>query len=100
MAQILPHPALLELFARKVEALTATLDDASVRTEAAQVLSTLIESVTIYPAGRGGSVCLHRLAGRISGSPLVDHAAARSDWWKYTWLGVRPPSAEWGLTAL
>ena len=40
MAQILPHPALLELFARKVEALTATLDDASVRTEAAQVLST------------------------------------------------------------
>ena len=54
MAQILPHPALLELFARKVEALTATLDDASVRTEAAQVLSTLIESVTIYPAGERG----------------------------------------------
>ena len=54
MAQILPHPALLELFARKVEALRATLDDASVRTEAAQVLSTLIESVTIYPAGEQG----------------------------------------------
>ena len=54
MAQILPHPALLELFARKVEALTATLDDASVRAEAAQVLSTLIESVTIYPAGGRG----------------------------------------------
>ena len=28
---------------------------------------------------RGGSVCLHRLAARISGSPLVDHAAAGSD---------------------
>ena len=54
MAQILPHPALLELFARKVEALRVTLDDASVRTEAAQVLSTLIESVTIYPVGERG----------------------------------------------
>ena len=31
-----------------------TLDDASVRTEAAQVLSTLIESVTIYPDQAGG----------------------------------------------
>lgn len=54
LAQILPHPALLELFARKVEALTATLDDVSVRTEATQILSTLIESVTIYPAGEQG----------------------------------------------
>lgn len=54
MPQILPHPALLELFVRAVEALTATLDDVSVRTEAAQVLSTLIERVTIYPAGERG----------------------------------------------
>ena len=55
LAQILPHPALVELFARKVEALRATLDDESVRTEAAQVLSTLIESVTIYPGGERGT---------------------------------------------
>ncbi|OYY89806.1 MAG: hypothetical protein B7Y45_10290 [Sphingomonas sp. 28-66-16] len=49
---------------------------------------------------RGGSVCLYRLAVRISGSPLVDHAAARSGCSKYIWSGVRPPSAECGLTAL
>ena len=54
MAQILPHPALLELFVRKVETLRVTLDDLSVRTEAAQVMSTLIESVTIYPVGERG----------------------------------------------
>lgn len=49
---------------------------------------------------RGGSACLNRLAVWISGSPLVDHAAARSGWAKYTWSGVRPPSAECGRTAL
>ena len=49
---------------------------------------------------RGGSVGLHRLAAWISGLPLVDHAAARSGWSKYNWSGVRPPSAECGLTAL
>jgi hypothetical protein len=48
----------------------------------------------------GGSVCLHRLAVWISGSPLVDHAAARSGCSKYIWSGVRPPSAQCGLTAL
>ena len=49
---------------------------------------------------RDGSVCLHRLAVWISGSPLVAHAAARSGLSKYSWSGVRPPSAECGLTAL
>lgn len=49
---------------------------------------------------RSGSVCLNRLAVWISGSPLVDHAAARSGWSKYIWSGVRPPCAECGLTAL
>ena len=51
-------------------------------------------------AVRGGSVCLHTLAAWISGLPLVDHAAARSGWSKYSWSGVRPPSAKCGLTAL
>jgi len=32
---------------------------------------------------RRGSVCLNSLAGSLSGSPLVDHAAARSGWSKY-----------------
>ena len=57
-------------------------------------------TVVSTPARRGGSVCLHRLAARISGLPLVDHAAARSGWLKYLWSGLRPPSAECGLTAL
>ena len=51
-------------------------------------------------ASRSGSVRLNRLAAWISGLPLVDHAAARSGWWKYIWSGVRPPSAECGRTAL
>ena len=53
-ADILPHPALLEQFARKVEALRASLDDDAIRPEASAVLATLIESVTIYPAGERG----------------------------------------------
>lgn len=56
--------------------------------------------VALAACGRGGSVCLNRLAARISVLPLVDHAAARSGWSKYSWSGVRPPSAECGLTAL
>ncbi|WP_404714205.1 recombinase zinc beta ribbon domain-containing protein [Sphingomonas sp. MMS24-J13] len=55
MAEVLPHPVLLERFTRKVEALRVSLDDDSVRTEAAAVLATLIESVTIYPAADHGA---------------------------------------------
>jgi site-specific DNA recombinase len=66
-ADILPHPILLEQFSRKVEALRASLDDDAIRPEAATVLSTLIESVTIYPAGEHGAAasrgtCTHRYA--------------------------------------
>ncbi|WP_425288453.1 recombinase family protein [Sphingomonas gellani] len=50
-ADILPHPALLEQFSRKVEALRISLDDDAIRPEASAVLATLSESVTIYPAG-------------------------------------------------
>ncbi|WP_277971266.1 recombinase family protein, partial [Sphingomonas echinoides] len=48
-AIIVPHPELVERFRSKVAALRQSLDDASIRTETAAVLSTLIESVTIYP---------------------------------------------------
>ena len=51
---ILPHPALLQLFQEKVRRLRETLDTETVRGEAAEILSTLIESVTIYPEGKGG----------------------------------------------
>ncbi|WP_310101999.1 hypothetical protein [Sphingomonas sp. BE138] len=53
----MPMPTSLvlrERFSRKVAALRQSLDDASIRTEAAAVLSTLIESVTIYPDEAGG----------------------------------------------
>jgi site-specific DNA recombinase len=53
-AEILPHPALLERFREKVTALQATLDQEGVRTEAAQIIGTLIESVTIYPDSEHG----------------------------------------------
>lgn len=46
---ILSHPALLQLFEEKVGRLRETLDTETVRGEAAEILSTLIESVTIYP---------------------------------------------------
>ncbi len=53
-ATILPHPALLRLFEEKVAALRETLNAETVRGEAAEILSTLIESVTIYPDGEHG----------------------------------------------
>ena len=53
-ATVLPHPALLRLFQQKVGALRAALDQDTVRGEAAEILSTLIESVTIYPDGENG----------------------------------------------
>jgi site-specific DNA recombinase len=53
-ATILPNPALLQLFEEKVSRLRETLDADTVRGEAAEVLATLIESVTIYPEGPRG----------------------------------------------
>lgn len=48
-AILLPHPVLVEQFRAKIASLHQALDDVSIRAEAAAVLSTLIESVTIYP---------------------------------------------------
>jgi site-specific DNA recombinase len=53
-ADILPPPVLLERFSQKVTALRTSLDDVTIRSEAASVLATLIESVTIYPNGEHG----------------------------------------------
>ncbi len=53
-ATILEHPALLCLFEEKVGKLCDTLSDETVRGEAAEILSPLIESVTIYPDGTHG----------------------------------------------
>ncbi len=49
-----PATVLLERFTARVEALRASLDDDAVRPEAAAILATLLESVTIYPAGERG----------------------------------------------
>ena len=54
VAQMVPHPFLVEMFARKVDTLRETLSDASVRVEAAALMDQLIESVTIYPVGARG----------------------------------------------
>jgi hypothetical protein len=48
-ADILPHPTLLKLFEEKVASLREALNDEAVATQAASTLSSLIESVTIYP---------------------------------------------------
>jgi site-specific DNA recombinase len=53
-AQMPPHPVLLQRFDQKIASLRTSLNDASIRSEAAEILSTLIESVTIYPDGRDG----------------------------------------------
>ena len=53
-ATILSHPAVQQLFKEKVSWLREALDAETVRGEAAEILSTLIESVTIYPHGRDG----------------------------------------------
>ena len=49
----LPHPVLVDRFRSKVAALRQSLDDEAIRTEAAAVMSTLIESVTICPDDPG-----------------------------------------------
>jgi site-specific DNA recombinase len=53
-ATILSHPALLQLFQEKVGRLREALNAETVRGEAAEILLTLIESVTIYPDGKDG----------------------------------------------
>ena len=53
-ATILSHPAVQQLFKEKVSRLREALDAETVRGEAAEILSTLIESVTIYPDGKDG----------------------------------------------
>ncbi|WP_162236841.1 recombinase family protein [Sphingomonas sp. Leaf208] len=53
-ATILSPPAVQQLFKEKVGRLREALDAETVRGEAAEILSTLIESVTIYPDGRDG----------------------------------------------
>ena len=50
----LPHPVLVGRFRSKVAALRQSVDDEAIRTEAAAVMSTLIESVTICPDEPGG----------------------------------------------
>jgi site-specific DNA recombinase len=54
-AKILPHQALMKRFRYKVSDLQMTLDkDDRIRAVAANVLSVLIESVTIYPGAERG----------------------------------------------
>jgi site-specific DNA recombinase len=52
-AEILPHPVLLKRFEEKVADLRSALNDKSIRRQAAETLSSLIESVTIYPRAEG-----------------------------------------------
>lgn len=56
IAQILPHLELVRRFTQKVGALRATLDDEAIRTEAAELMDHLLESVTIYPDGPEAAV--------------------------------------------
>lgn len=51
---MLPHPVRVKHLTYKVGNLRVALNDDAIRTEAAAVLATLIESVTIYPEGWNG----------------------------------------------
>ena len=53
-ATLLPSHVVKQRFEEKVGALRTSLDDRAVRGEAAQIVATLIESVTIYPGGEHG----------------------------------------------
>ena len=54
LAQIVPHPVLVQKFGEKIGALRETLNDETIRTEAAELMDNLIESVTIYSNGANG----------------------------------------------
>ena len=47
------HPNLAELYKRKVEALHASLNNPDTRTEAAEILRSIIERITVRPLERG-----------------------------------------------
>ncbi len=54
VAQILPHPVLVQKFREKISALRETLNESVIHTEAAELMDKLIERVTIYPDGANG----------------------------------------------
>ena len=77
-AILLPHPELAEQFRSKVASFRQSVDDALIRTEAAAVLSALIESVTIFPDEPDGPEA--EVVARVSdlmAFPTNDNAAPR-----------------------
>ena len=74
-AAILPHPALLRLFKKKSGKLGDTLNGEVACGGAAQILSTLIESVTTYPASEHGAEA--EVVARTA--DLVAYAANKSN---------------------
>ncbi|EZP65172.1 Recombinase [Sphingomonas paucimobilis] len=81
VAQILPHPVLMETFARKIAALRETLDDEAVRNEAAALMDQLIERVTIYPNGiRGPEAEIVSKVADLVSYALNDNAAPGRPW--------------------
>ena len=77
-AQVLPHPELVRQFAQKVSALRETLSDEAVRTEAAELMDNLIESVTIYPdAANGPEAEVVANVADLAAWALNDNAALR-----------------------
>ena len=57
---IVPHPNLPAVYRRKVERLTETLDDPTIRTEAMEVVRSLIDRIVLHPrAGGGLDIQLH-----------------------------------------
>ena len=78
LAQIVPHPVLVQKFGDKIGALRETLNDDAVRTEAAELIGKLIESVTIYPDGANGPEAeIVSNVTNLAGFALNDKAAPR-----------------------
>jgi site-specific DNA recombinase len=77
-AEMLPHPVLKARFEEKVAALRASLDTDATRPEASQILSRLLESVTIYPDSPGGPEAeVVALTGTLASFAMNDNSPQR-----------------------
>ncbi|WP_126665601.1 recombinase family protein [Croceibacterium ferulae] len=72
--EILPHPMLLKLYQEKVADLAAALSDDSVRTQAAETIARLIDSVTIHPGAEPEAEVVAEI-GKLVGFAINDNEA-------------------------
>ena len=63
---VIPHPNLVQIYAKKVENLREVLNDETARPEAMEIIRSLIDRIEVYPGQRRGQ-CDVALVGALAG---------------------------------